>query len=78
MNFNIYVKKDLGIKITATAKALHKSRNAIINEALEEWLNKHSQSSWPEGFFDFSPIEEVPDFKALRKDLGKVSEDPLK
>lgn len=27
-------------------------------------------SKWPEGFFDFSPIEDVPDFKSYRDDLS--------
>lgn len=28
-----------------------------------------SKTKWPDGFFDFLPIEDVPDFKALREDL---------
>lgn len=60
------------------AKSLHRTRNSIINEALEEWMNKHSKAKWPENFFDFSPIKEVPDFKSFRKDLkDNIPDDPL-
>lgn len=78
MNFNVYVKKNTGERVTKVARALHRSRNSIVNEAIEEWLGKHTQAKWPEGFFDFDPIDDVPDFKALRRDLkDNIPEDPL-
>lgn len=77
MNFNVYLKKEIGQKITKKAKALHRSRNAIINEALEEWLQTHTQSSWPSNFFDFDAVKDVPDFQQLRRDLLSPPEDPL-
>lgn len=78
MNFNVYLNKGTGEKITLLAKSLHRSRNSIINEALEEWLSSHTQTSWPKDFFDFLPIEDLPDFKGLRQDLkDHISEDPL-
>ncbi|MCE5294609.1 MAG: hypothetical protein LLF94_08360 [Chlamydiales bacterium] len=78
MNFNVYVPKDIGLKLSEATKALHCSRNSIVTEALSEWLQVHLPSEWPQGFFDFSPVEGVPDFKALRKDLADiVNEDPL-
>ena len=78
MNFNLYLKKETGEKVTQIAKSLRRSRNSIVNEALEEWLGKHTQTKWPKKFFEFSPIENVPDFKALRNDLkDNIPEDPL-
>lgn len=78
MNFNVYLNKQTGEKVTLLAKSLRRSRNSIVNEALEEWLSNHSKTSWPEHFFDFSPFEDTPDFKALRSDLkDNISEDPL-
>ena len=69
MKFNVYLKKETGERINRIAKKLHRSRNSIVSEALDEWLCKHSKSKWPENFFDFPPIENTPDFKALRNDL---------
>lgn len=78
MNFNVYLNRETGAKVIEVAKLQHRSRNSIINEALEEWLQKHTKSKWPEGFFDFSPIEDIPDFKSYRKDLkDNIPEDPL-
>ena len=78
MNFNVYINKKTGEQITKIAKSLHRSCNSIINEALEDWLSKHTKAKWPKNFFDFSPIENVPDFKSLRDDLKEnFPEDPL-
>lgn len=78
MNFNIYLNKGIGEQITKVAKKLHKSRNSIITEALEEWLGKYSSAQWPKHFFDFEPVLDVPDFKAMRSDLKPIEDsDPL-
>lgn len=75
MNFNVYLNKEIGEKVKLAAKALHCSRNSIINVALEEWLNHHLKKRWPPGFFDFKPV----DLKLSRSDLEETrSEDPLK
>ncbi len=77
MNFNIYLNKKIGERVTKIANRTHRSRNSIISEALEEWLNKHHASAWPKNFFDFEPIKNVPDFKKYRKDMKNISENPL-
>jgi len=69
MNFNVYLNKETGKRVTQIAKTLHRSRNSIVNEALEEWLDKRTKTKWPKNFFDFSPIVDAPDFKSLRSDL---------
>lgn len=79
MNFNIYIKKPIGEKLQKAAKFLHRSRNSIITEAIEEWFKQHEPTSWPKNFFNFKPIEDVPDFQNLRNDLKKtIPQDPLK
>lgn len=78
MNFNVYVKEEMGRRISKAARKFHRSRNSIINEALEEWLNRYESNEWPKGFFDFEAIPDCPDFKDFRKDLSSdISEDPL-
>jgi len=78
MNFNVYLNKDLGAKVKELTKRLHRSRNSIISEALEEWLENHDSSEWPKDFFDFKAIKEVPNFKQLRQEFSYDSnEDPL-
>jgi hypothetical protein len=37
-----------------------------------------TKKRWPKNFFDFSPIENAPDFKSLRSDLkNNILEDHL-
>jgi len=78
MNFNIYLSKGIGEQISQIAKRLQRSRNSIISEALEEWVSKHTSSKWPKNFFSFEACQDVPDFTALRKELGPLEDkDPL-
>ena len=78
MNFNVYLNQKTGKRITQIAKSLHRSRNSIVNEAVEEWLANHTKTKWPKNFFDFSPIEDELDFKSLRSELkNNISHDPL-
>ncbi len=78
MKFNIYLKPEIGHKVTLIAKRLNRSQNSIINEALKEWLDRHFLSQWSEGFFDFEPITNIPDFKESQKELNKdIPEDPF-
>lgn len=78
MNFTVYIKKELAEQISRLSKTLKKSRNSIINEAVEQWVRKHEYRTWPENFFDFEAVIDVPDFKKLRKELKEPNEDPLK
>lgn len=77
MNFNVYLGKKTGEHLNKVAKKMHRSRNSIVNEALEQWLAANAQDQWPKSFFDFDPIDDTPDFKASRDELGNVDEDPL-
>mgnify|MGYP003394651694 CR=1 FL=1 len=77
MNFNTYLKKEIAEQVTKLAKKLQRSRNSIISEALEQWLERYQKSKWPKGFFDFEPLEDLPDFKGYRNELKSISEDPL-
>jgi hypothetical protein len=76
MNFNINLKKSLAEQILLIAKKLHLSRNAIVSEALEEWIKKHHSFSPPE--IDLESIQDLPDFKNIRKEsLKKPPKDPI-
>ena len=38
MHFNIYVDDETGNQLTRLARRLRTSRNAVIREALQEWV----------------------------------------
>lgn len=69
MNLTVCLSKELGERVNKTAKSLHRSRNSIVKEAVDEWLERQVTSEWPKSFFDFASIEEVPDFQATRKEF---------
>lgn len=49
-----------------------------LTESHIECSNKPVPFQWPKNFFDFIPIDDPPNFKALREDLKKCPpNDPL-
>lgn len=77
MNISIYVRREIAEKMAKIAKKTHRSRNSIVAEALDEWLDKHCKPHWPKHFFDFEPLDDNVRFDEFRKGLSEISEDPL-
>lgn len=77
MNFSIYVNKELADKISKLSKTFRRTRNSVINEALEEWVKKHNKSTWPKNFFEFEAVSDFPTAQELRKGLKTPKKDPL-
>ena len=76
MNLSVYLPSKLSSQLSLIAQQKHKSKNAIVKEALEEWLtHHHPRSSWPPHFFDFEPVEDAPDFSIYRNELAPPKED---
>ncbi len=77
MNISIYVNKELAKKITDLSRTLKRTRNSVINEALENWVKKQNKSEWPKHFFEFEALSDFPSSKELRKGLKITKKDPL-
>lgn len=77
MNLSIYIDKELAKKITELSKALKRTRNSVINEAIENWIEKQNKSEWPKRFFEFEALPDFPSSKELRKGLKIPKKDPL-
>lgn len=78
MNLSVYLPHSVVSKLSLAAEKSHASKNAIIREAVEDWLSHHyPPSQWPADFFDFQPFKETPDFSATRIDLAPPKEDIL-
>ena len=76
MNLSVYLTQKLVSKLSTIAQQQHTSKNAIVREALEEWLDHHHPSSnWPPHFFDFQAVKETPDFSSYRSELAAPKED---
>ncbi len=80
MNINIYVENNLGQQLQEFAKTLHKSRNAIIREALQEWVAHHKALEWPPCILNFNGLKEskTPRFESTRRELTEPKDDPFK
>lgn len=76
MNLSIYLPQKLASELSLIAEQQQLSKNAIVKEALVEWISQHyPRSSWPLHFFDFEPVKETPDFSIYRKELSDPKED---
>ena len=49
MNFNLYLKEDeTGQQRNKLAKLAGESRNALVRQAVGDWLSKHDKPQWPD------------------------------
>ena len=77
MNVNIYVEDDLGREINQMAQLLGKSRNAIIREALKEWVDHHASREWPAIVKNYAGIKDFPRFEDYRNELEDNDKEDL-
>lgn len=77
MHFNIYLDDTAGQRLNVIAQQAGKSRNALIREAVSEWLTHQSQTQWPEAVLSFQGMADLPPFEASRNRLKPPVDDPL-
>lgn len=77
MNVNLYIEDSLSSELDQYIKATKKSRNAIIREAVREWLAKHASQQWPSSVSKYKGIQTMPVFESYRSDLISPKEDPF-
>lgn len=80
MNFSFHLNDDLVRRLNALTQATGRSRNALIREAIEEWLERQEHRRWPEEVLRFSGIPEAIPFEQScaeilppREPFGEVS-----
>jgi hypothetical protein len=74
MTFSIYLDDKLTKRLNRVAIESGKARNALIREALEEWLARSRPKKWPEAVLTFKGIRGVPRFEETRKTLNPPRE----
>lgn len=77
MNFNLYLEDELGVRLTRLAEQTGRSRNALVREAVSDWLARSEKQGWPAEVEAFEGVEDAPVFERYRDHLGPVMEDPL-
>lgn len=78
MNLNIYLEDALANSLNQCVKETGQSRNALIREAIKEWLTHHLTKKWPNSIMKFKGISGVEPFESHRNDLLPPDEDPFK
>jgi len=77
MNFNIYLDDETGRKLSQVAKKAGESRNALVRQAVSEWLHRRGKPQWPVEVLSFKGMADVPAFEASRDKLKAPAADPL-
>ena len=77
MNFNIYLDDETGQKLTHVAEQVGETRNALIRQAVSEWLSRHGKPQWPDEVLAFKGMADMPLFEASRSRLKPPADDPL-
>jgi Arc/MetJ-type ribon-helix-helix transcriptional regulator len=69
MNFSVHLNDELVERLNQTARESGKTRNALIREAVAEWLGRHRPARWPAEVMDFRGIRGLRRFEENRKNL---------
>jgi metal-responsive CopG/Arc/MetJ family transcriptional regulator len=77
MNINIYLEDFLAKSVNYCAIQEGKTRNAVIREAIKEWVMRHEVKQWPQSILEFEGIAGAPSFESSRNELLPPKEDPL-
>lgn len=77
MNFNIYLDDETGQQLNQVAKQAGESRNALVRQAVSEWLKRHSKPQWPDEVLSFMGVADTPPFEGGRDSLKQPASDPL-
>jgi len=78
MNFNVYFEDELGAKLEAISRKSGQSRNALIREAVREFLHRYEPSEWSESIKKFSGLEqEGINFESYRDELVLLEDEGI-
>lgn len=77
MNFNIYIDDETGQQLSHVAEQAGETRNALIRQAVSEWLSRHGKPQWPDEVLAFNGMADMPLFEASRDRLKPPAADPL-
>ena len=66
-----------GAKLDQLARKSGKARNAVIRQALSDWVERKGELRWPKEVVEFKGIKGSPRFESYRGKLRKPTGDPL-
>lgn len=66
MNFSLHLEQRLVAGLKRQAARSGRTRNALINEAVRQWLERAQRDEWPEELRDFQPFDDLKPFESHR------------
>jgi hypothetical protein len=66
MNFSIHLDDRLAKELSLAARRTKRPRNALVAEAVRQWLERSGRKTWPPELTDFEPFTEVARFESHR------------
>jgi Arc/MetJ-type ribon-helix-helix transcriptional regulator len=77
MNFSVHLNDELVERLNQTAKESGKARNALIREAVAEWLGRRRPAAWPVEVINFRGIRRMKRFEEDRNTLKPPRSSPF-
>ena len=66
MNFSIHLDDRLAAALKREAARSKRPRNALVTEAIRQWLDKQRRSTWPDELRDFEAFTDLEPFESHR------------
>ena len=66
MNFSIHIDDETAARLKREAARKKRTRNALITEAVKQWLERAQRSEWPEELQDFEGTPTLEPFEKAR------------
>lgn len=66
MNFSIHLEERLAAGLKRHASRSGRTRNALINEAVRQYLERAQRDAWPEELRDFEALDDLKPFESQR------------
>lgn len=66
MNFSIHLEERLAAGLKRQASRSGRTRNALINEAVRQYLERAQRDEWPKELHDFAPFDDLKPFESHR------------
>ncbi len=79
MNFSIHLEDELAEALNVLAKREARSRNALIREAVADFVARKKPGQWPTAVKQLAGVApQLEPFENRRRELHDATEDPLR
>lgn len=76
MNFSIHIDDRVAEALAKEVRRTGKTRNALISEAVRQYLERSRPSEWPRELLDAEPIKGLEPFESFRRKERSVARFP--